>query len=85
MEISYDRKHNVAYLGLRPRVGEIETLSLSDSVNVDVGPDGTLFGIELLNADEQLQDGPEGLKVIFNDPTTGLTTEARMPAIVEPG
>ena len=55
MEISYDPSHNVAYIRLRAGAGEVETLRLSDAVHVDLAADGVLVGIELLNANEQLE------------------------------
>jgi uncharacterized protein YuzE len=39
---------------LRYPSGQVETICVSDELNVDLAPDGTIYGIELLNADEQL-------------------------------
>jgi uncharacterized protein YuzE len=42
---------NIAYLRLREAAGaQVETIRLSDEVNVDLAPDGSVYGIELLNA-----------------------------------
>lgn len=79
MEISYDRQHNIAYIGFRPRTGDVETLSLSDLINVDIGSDGTLYGIELLNANQQLPAGPDGIRVILTDALSGTTADATLP------
>jgi uncharacterized protein YuzE len=57
--LTYDLRYNIAYLRLRERTAEVETLRISDSLNVDIAPDGTVYGIELLNANEQLL-GMEG-------------------------
>ncbi|HEY8695761.1 MAG TPA: DUF2283 domain-containing protein, partial [Chloroflexota bacterium] len=51
--------HNVAYLRLKERRPDdadwrVETVNVSDDLNVDLAPDGTVYGIELLNANEQL-------------------------------
>ena len=54
MKLSYDPAHNVAYLSLREVNGGVETVEFGDDVLLDVGPDGELVGIELLNANEQL-------------------------------
>lgn len=67
MQISYDPKHNVAYLRLQERVPEVETIRISDSVNIDLTPDGTVYGIELLNANEQLQAGDAGKLIVINE------------------
>lgn len=55
MHITYDPDHNVAYIRLRPKMAGVETIELSSEVNIDLAADGTLYGIELLNANEQLK------------------------------
>jgi uncharacterized protein YuzE len=67
VQLSYDPKHNVAYLRLQERVPDVETIRISDSVNVDLAPDGTVYGIELLNANEQLRSGDDGKLVVINE------------------
>ena len=37
--------------------------------NIDVAPDGTIYGIELLNANEQLYREDEGKMLIVNEAT----------------
>ena len=70
MEISYDPRHNVGYIGFQQKRAEVETLRISDELNIDVAPDGTIFGIELLNANEQLRGGNlEKLLVVVNKAT----------------
>jgi uncharacterized protein YuzE len=63
MKLSYDPRYNIAYLRLREKSGEVETLRISDAVNIDIAPDGTLYGIELLNANEQLL-GADGMSLL---------------------
>ena len=60
MKLTYDPRHNIAYIRLHEKRKAVDTIRLSDEVNVDIAPDGTVYGIELLNANEQLQseDGP---------------------------
>ena len=74
MKLSYDPKHNIAYIRLRERQGEIETLRISDELNVDMAPDGTVYGIELLNANEQLT-GADGRRLVVVDEPDGRTRE----------
>jgi uncharacterized protein YuzE len=74
MKLSYDPKHNIAYIRLRERQGEIETLRISDELNVDMAPDGTVYGIELLNANEQLT-GADGRRLVVVDERDGQTRE----------
>lgn len=54
MELSYDSKFNIAYIRLRDKVEEVETIKISDEMNIDISPDGKVYGIELLNAGDQL-------------------------------
>lgn len=54
MRLTYDPSQNVAYIHLREQTAEVETIHLSDELKIDIAPDGTVYGIELLNANEQL-------------------------------
>jgi uncharacterized protein YuzE len=74
MKISYDPRYNIAYIRLREASTEVETIHVSDEVNVDISPDGKIYGIELLNANEQLQIMEEG-EFSFTDESTGKTIQ----------
>lgn len=66
MHLSYDPVRNIAYLRLRETAGtEVETIRLSDEVNVDLAPDGSIHGIELLNANAQLR-GTDGGRLVLD-------------------
>jgi uncharacterized protein YuzE len=67
MQLSYDPRHNVAYLRLHEKTSEVETIRISDELNIDIAPDGTVYGIELLNANEQLRNSDRGLFVFVNE------------------
>ena len=68
MRLAYDPRHNIAYLRLHEKAGrQVETIRLSDELNVDVAPDGTVYGIELLNANEQLRSEDGGNLVLVNE------------------
>ena len=54
MDLTYDSEFNVAYSRLRRKSAKVTTVAVSDELNVDIGPDGRVYGIELLNANEQL-------------------------------
>ena len=56
MKLSYDAKANIAYLRFHEKRGTVNTLMISDELNIDIAPDGTLYGIELLNANAQLKE-----------------------------
>ena len=74
MKITFDPKHSIAYLRLQEKTAEVETVHVSDSLNVDLTPDGTVYGIELLNANEQLR-GREAGKLIVENVATGTSEE----------
>jgi uncharacterized protein YuzE len=56
MKLSYDAKANVAYIRFHEKRGSVTTLKVSDELNIDIAPDGTVYGIELLNANAQLAE-----------------------------
>ena len=67
MQLTYDPQRNIAYFRLQEKTAEVETIRISDALNVDLAPDGTVYGIELLNANEQLQAGDDGALVVINE------------------
>jgi uncharacterized protein YuzE len=68
VQLSYDVSRNIAYLRLRESAGvQVETVRLSDEVNVDLAPDGTVYGIELLNANVQLRAADGGRFVVVDE------------------
>lgn len=71
MKLTYDPKYNIAYITLRAKRGKVRTLSLSDEVNVDIASDGTLYGIELLNANKQLKGTAKSAAFTISNLSTG--------------
>jgi uncharacterized protein YuzE len=67
MKITYDPQYNIAYIRLQEKLTEVETLRISDELNVDLAPDGTVYGIELLNAKVQLFSQDQGKLVLINE------------------
>ena len=67
MKLTYDPRHNIAYLRFHEKTAEVETIQVSDALNVDIAPDGTIYGIDLLNANEQLRGDDGGQLVIVNE------------------
>ena len=67
MKLTYDPRYNIAYLRLHEKSTSVETIHVSDELNVDVAPDGTVYGIELLNANEQLRGEDEGKLIVVNE------------------
>jgi len=69
MKLSYDPRYNIAYLRFQEKRAEVEAIRLSDELVVDMAPDGTIYGIELLNANEQLQREDAGRFLVVNEAT----------------
>lgn len=69
MKLTYDPRFNIAYVGFQEKRTEVETIHISDELAVDMAPDGTVYGIELLNANEQLWRENKGKILIVNEAT----------------
>ena len=74
MRLTYDPSANVAYIRLKERQGDVETIELTSDFLVDIDETGTVCGIELLNANDQLAKGDDG-KLIFVNAFSGGQTE----------
>jgi uncharacterized protein YuzE len=74
MKLTYDPEHNIAYLRLHEKKGQVDTIRVSDELNVDIAPDGTVYGIELLNANAQIR-AEDGGEFVVVDEGAGRTQE----------
>lgn len=56
MHITYNPENNIGYIRFSPERGKVaKTLEISGDLNIDISSDGSIYGIELLNANEQLR------------------------------
>ena len=78
MQLNYDPRRNVAYLKFQKKSARVETVRVSDALLVDLAPDGTIYGIELLNANEQLL-GEDARRLIVTNEATGKAAEVALP------
>ena len=69
VKFSYDPQHNIAYIRFQTQLAEVESIRVSDELIVDMAPDGTLYGIELLNANEQLAREEANVFEVINQET----------------
>ncbi len=69
MRLTYDLRHNVAYIRFQEKRTDVEPIKLSEELVVDMAPDGTVYGIELLNANDQLRREEFGGLVVINEAT----------------
>jgi uncharacterized protein YuzE len=79
MKLTYDSRHNVAYLRLLEKSGTVRTIQVSDELNVDLAQDGRVYGIELLNANEQLC-AEDGGRLVVRDEAAGREDEIQLAA-----
>ncbi|WP_242033951.1 DUF2283 domain-containing protein [Coleofasciculus sp. FACHB-542] len=45
MKLTYDPRYNVPYIYLQEKTVQVETIQFSDEMNVNIAPDGTIYGI----------------------------------------
>jgi len=88
MRVTYDPRYNIAYIRFHEKRAEVEAIRVSDELIVDMAPDGTVYGIELLNANEQLWREDMGGLVVINEATgeyaqLPLATTRQMPSMIE--
>ncbi len=69
MKFTYDPRYNIAYIRFQEKGAEVEAIRLSDELVVDIAPDGTIYGIELLNANEQVGREDAGELIVVNEAT----------------
>jgi len=74
MKFTYDPRYNIAYIQFAEKSVEVDAIRISDEMVVDVAPDGTVYGIELLNANEQLTR-ENGRNLLVVNEATGVYAE----------
>ena len=67
--MTYDPRYNIAYIRLHEKTTGVETIKVGEEMNIDIAPDGTIYGIELLNANEQLKKEDAGKLFVVNEAT----------------
>jgi len=69
VRLTYDPKYNIAYIKFQEKFAEVETIKVSDELNIDMASDGTIYGIELLNANDQIHRQDKGKLLLINEAT----------------
>ncbi len=80
MRFTYDPRYNIAYIRFQEKKSEVETMRISEELVVDLASDGTIYGIELLNANDQLRREDEGNLVVINE-STGKQVELSLASL----
>lgn len=69
MKLTYAPKHDIACICFHDKQADVESLGISDGLVVDLALDETVYGIEFLNANKQLQSEDMGELVVVNEAT----------------
>jgi uncharacterized protein YuzE len=77
MKLTYDPENNIAYIRLKPKNGKVRTVAVSDELNIDVAEDGSIYGMELLNANVQLKASRQ-LAVTVENSQSGESREVAL-------
>ncbi len=77
MKFTYDPRYNIAYIRFQSKSSQVESVRISDELVVDMSPNGVIYGIELLNANEQLRKEDSGNLLIVNE-ATGQRTDVSL-------
>jgi len=78
MEMTYDPRYNIAYISFRNKAEhQVQSLKISEEVILDISSDGEIYGIELLNANEQLK-AQSGLTLKYINEATGEKSELKL-------
>mgnify|MGYP003621443954 CR=1 FL=1 len=70
MKLTYDPRYNIAYIQLREKDQTVTSVKVSEELVIDMAADGSVYGIELLNAKEQLEN-KNSLHLQFVNEATG--------------
>jgi uncharacterized protein YuzE len=73
MKFTYDPRYNVGYIHFKDKKADAESIKLSDELVIDLAPDGTVYGIELLNANDQMRRDDTGEFAVINEETGAET------------
>jgi uncharacterized protein YuzE len=78
MKISYDPQYNIAYIMLKEKTAKVNSIKISEEMVIDIADDGSVYGVELLNANEQLNNSHDGT-IEFINLLSGNKLEYQIP------
>ena len=78
MKISYDPQVNIAYIMLKEKPVKVNSIKISEEMVIDIADDGSIYGVELLNANEQLNKSHDG-RFEFINLLSGIKMEYKIP------
>jgi uncharacterized protein YuzE len=77
MKFTYDPRYNIAYIRFHDKGAQVESIRVSDELTVDLAPNGMVYGIELMNANDQLKGEDMGKLLVVNE-ATGKKSELQL-------
>jgi len=81
VQLTYDPRRKTAHLRLREIAGvQVEAVRLNDEVKIDLSPDGTVYGMELLKAKAELR-ACDHRRFVLVDEVAGSRIEAPLPEL----
>ena len=78
MKITYDPKYNIAYILLKEKTDKVNSIKISEEMIIDMADYCSIYGVELLNSNEQLNNAHDGKFEIINL-LTGNTQDFLLP------
>ncbi len=79
MQVEYDIKYNIGYIRFKEKHEQVTSLKISEDLVIDLGADGSIYGIELLNLKEQLFANQATELVLYNE-NTGNKKGVKLPS-----
>ena len=77
MKMTYDLKYNIGYISFKEKTEQVNSIKLSEDLVVDIAPDGSIYGIELLNVKEQMF-GDKLKQILLLNENTGKQTSVEL-------
>ncbi len=77
MKMTYDLKYNIGYISFKEKTEQVNSIKLSEDLVVDIAPDGSIYGIELLNVKEQMF-GDKLKQILLLNENTGKQTAVEL-------
>jgi uncharacterized protein YuzE len=79
MKVDYDIRFNIGYIRFKEKTDKVNSFKISEDLVVDMGEDGSIYGIELLNLKEQLF-GDKLSEVVLHNENSGNKLKIELPS-----
>ena len=79
MKITYDPEADALYIGLKDELPAIDSIDIEDGVVADLGEDGHIIGLEILDARKRFT-ADELNKVVYKNLVTEKASVTTLPS-----